>query len=110
MSFADRTLICRDCGTKFVYTAGEQEFYSSKGFTNDPTRCSGCRSTHRTQRSSGAGSDGRVGSRMERGPRQTFTTVCASCGGEAVVPFSPRGDKPVYCSNCFSKMRGGFNS
>lgn len=108
MSFADRTLTCRDCGAKFVFTAGEQEFYASKGFTNDPTRCSACRTSHRSQRAAAGVSDGRSGARMERGPRQLFMTVCASCGGEAQVPFSPRGDKPVYCSNCFSKMRGGY--
>ncbi len=107
MSFADRTLTCRDCGATFTFTAGEQEFYASKGFANDPTRCQSCRVSHRSQRAAGGFSDGRAGARMERGPRQMFTTVCASCGGEAQVPFSPRGDKPVYCSSCFNKTRGG---
>ena len=36
-----------------------------------------------------------------------FTATCSNCGGEARVPFQPRGDKPVYCSNCFEQMRGG---
>src|SRR5512133_597190 len=108
MAFADRTLTCRNCGAEFTCTAGEQEFYANKGFSNDHTRCSACRASHRAQRSTGVLSEGRVGARMERGPRQTFTTVCASCGGEAQVPFTPRGDKPVYCSSCFSKMRGGY--
>jgi CxxC-x17-CxxC domain-containing protein len=107
MSFADRTLTCRDCGAMFTFTAGEQEFYASKGFTNDPTRCSACRASHRSQRTAGASSTGGDGARMQRGPRQMYTTVCANCGGEAQVPFSPRGDKPVYCSSCFSKVRGG---
>jgi CxxC-x17-CxxC domain-containing protein len=35
-----------------------------------------------------------------------FSATCASCGNEARVPFQPRGDKPVYCSDCFSKTRG----
>ena len=43
MSYADKTLTCRDCGTQFVFTAGEQEFYAQKGFTNEPTRCTSCR-------------------------------------------------------------------
>ncbi|MDQ2996035.1 MAG: zinc-ribbon domain-containing protein, partial [Chloroflexota bacterium] len=38
MSYADKTMACRDCGTDFVFTAGEQEFYAQKGFTNEPTR------------------------------------------------------------------------
>lgn len=36
-----------------------------------------------------------------RPPRQMFDAVCASCGKEAKVPFEPRGDRPVYCSDCF---------
>jgi CxxC-x17-CxxC domain-containing protein len=36
-----------------------------------------------------------------------YTATCSSCGGEARVPFQPRGDKPVYCSNCFQQIGGG---
>jgi CxxC-x17-CxxC domain-containing protein len=36
-----------------------------------------------------------------------FSVTCSSCGNEARVPFQPRGDKPVYCSDCFSKQREG---
>ena len=35
----DIELKCRDCGETFTFTAGEQEFYQQKGFTNQPTRC-----------------------------------------------------------------------
>ena len=34
-----------------------------------------------------------------------FSVTCSACGNEARVPFQPRGDKPVYCSDCFSKQR-----
>ncbi len=108
MSFTDRTLTCRDCGAQFTFTAGEQEFYASKGFSNDPARCPSCRSSHRAQRSAGSFSEGRTGSRLERETRPVYTAVCANCGGEALLPFAPRGDKPVYCSSCFNKMRGGY--
>jgi CxxC-x17-CxxC domain-containing protein len=30
-----------------------------------------------------------------------FTVTCSSCGKDAQVPFEPRGDRPVYCSDCF---------
>ena len=40
---ADKTLTCRDCGSEFVFTEGEQEFYKEKGFENEPTRCPACR-------------------------------------------------------------------
>lgn len=39
MSYVDKEIACRECGGRFVFTAGEQEFYASKGFINEPTRC-----------------------------------------------------------------------
>ena len=41
--YEDKTLICKDCGKEFVFTAGEQEFYAEKGFQNQPQRCRPCR-------------------------------------------------------------------
>jgi CxxC-x17-CxxC domain-containing protein len=41
------------------------------------------------------------------GQREMYTATCASCGNEARVPFQPRGDKPVYCSDCFRTQGGG---
>ena len=43
----------------------------------------------------------------DRGRREMFVATCSSCGREARVPFQPRGDKPVYCSDCFQQMGGG---
>jgi len=53
MSFTDKTLECVDCGSEFVFTAGEQEFYSQKGFTNEPRRCPTCRQSKKSQRNEG---------------------------------------------------------
>ena len=50
MSFTDKSILCPDCGTTFTFTAGEQEFYASKGFTNDPKRCPQCRQAKKQQR------------------------------------------------------------
>ena len=38
--------------------------------------------------------------------------VCSQCGKETQVPFQPRGDKPVYCSDCFAEQRqnSGYGS
>ena len=66
--FEDKTLVCKDCGKEFVWTAGEQEFYASRGF-------------------------------------EMFDATCASCGKACKVPFQPREDRPVYCSECFAKMK-----
>ena len=111
MAYTDRGITCLDCGQEFVFTAGEQEFYAQKGFTNEPTRCPNCRRA----RKAGGGSDRGYGDRdsyggggrggYSSGPREMHTTTCASCGREAQVPFVPRGDKPVYCSDCFQQQR-----
>lgn len=163
MSYADKTLTCRGCGSTFVFTAGEQEFYAEKGFVNEPGRCYGCRQERKAAIQSrnsapnmmrdayaprdpygfraNAFSGARVGSgygnyggygprdtyrtpaygqrnsftnpresyaarmRPDSAPRALHTTVCAECGGEAHVPFIPRGDKPVLCIACFRPQR-----
>lgn len=96
MAFKDRTLQCADCGSSFVFTAREQEFYASKGYTNEPKRCPSCREARRAQRNS-------VGD--YRGRRQMYPAVCAQCGKECEVPFEPRDGRPVYCSECFNRIR-----
>ena len=123
MSYADKTLTCRDCGQSFTFTVGEQEFHASKGFHNDPSRCQECRAARKASRgesgdsyssggySSGGYSSGGYSSGGYSsggyGRREMFTATCSECGNEARVPFQPRADKPVYCSDCFSKQRGG---
>jgi CxxC-x17-CxxC domain-containing protein len=99
MAYADRTLTCRDCGQEFVFTVGEQEFFDQKGFTNAPTRCSACRSA---RKSSGGYSGGGY---SDGGPREMHTAICSQCGKEAKVPFVPRGDRPVFCTECFQSQR-----
>ncbi len=94
MAFEDKTLVCRDCGEEFIFTAGEQGFYLEKGLLNEPQRCPTCRATRRRERAAGNN-------------REMTTIVCASCGEEATVPFVPRLDRPVYCSTCFEKVRSG---
>jgi hypothetical protein len=51
MTFEDKSIQCSDCGSTFTFTAGEQEFYQSKGFTNEPKRCSSCRRANKARRS-----------------------------------------------------------
>lgn len=101
MSFVDKALRCRECGRDFVFTAGEQEFYQLKGLLNEPARCPECRAMRKSQRS---GSDGSGGS-GPRPAREMHPAVCAECGAQTLVPFLPRGDKPVYCSSCFDRIR-----
>ena len=50
MTYQEKSIKCSDCGTTFAFTAGEQEFYASKGFTNEPKRCVSCRAVKKAQR------------------------------------------------------------
>jgi CxxC-x17-CxxC domain-containing protein len=125
VSFTDKTLTCRDCGMQFTFTAGEQEFFAQKGFDNEPTRCPTCRRARKASRndsagnssygspgsygggsySSGSGYSG--GGSYGRAERVQYETVCSNCGRQTTVPFVPRGDRPVYCADCFSQQRAG---
>lgn len=40
-SYTDKTLVCCDCKQPFVFTAGEQEWFASRGYT-DRKRCKPC--------------------------------------------------------------------
>ncbi len=130
--YTDRTITCLDCGQEFTFTAGEQEFYAQRGFTEPPKRCPSDRAVRKAQRSRGTGEDGASAGRWsapaddggyssafagapagyssgggyrERRPRELFEAVCADCGKTASVPFRPSGSKPVYCSDCFQNHR-----
>ncbi len=93
MNFQDKTLVCRDCGKDFVWTASEQEFYQKKGFENEPVRCPDCRSLKKQRMN------------QDRPERQMFDITCAECGKTDTVPFQPKGDRPVLCRDCFRKQR-----
>jgi len=43
MEYQDKVLKCIDCGTDFVFTAGEQLFFHDKQFKNEPKRCKNCK-------------------------------------------------------------------
>ncbi len=101
MSYQDKQITCVDCGTVFTFTASEQEQFASRGYTNEPKRCQSCRAA-RKQNTSGSSSFG-GGSYGSSAPRQMYPAVCATCGKDTQVPFQPRGDRPVYCSDCYRK-------
>ena len=116
MSFQDRQLTCADCGQPFTFSADDQAYHAERGFTNEPRRCPNCRTARRAERGdsggaySSGGGGGYGGGRSGGGyggARQMFDVTCASCGKETQVPFQPRGDRPVYCSDCFSRVGGG---
>ena len=92
--YQDKTLVCKDCGAEFVFTAGEQEFYAEQGYQNEPTRCKACRQAHKASRGQNASA-----------PREMHDAICAQCGAHTQVPFVPKNDRPVYCSECYAAMR-----
>ena len=96
MDFVDKTLECSDCGAKFTFSVGEQELFATKGYTNEPKRCPSCRGAKKARRYGNIG----YGTRS-----QMFPAVCAECGIETEVPFQPQEGRPVYCSDCHSKIR-----
>jgi len=102
MSLEDRTLTCVDCGSPFTFTVGEQQFYQMKGLMNEPKRCPACRSAAKIARQSGTYPGGGDGGYRRR---EMHDVICAECGVETQVPFLPRNDRPVYCSDCFDKVR-----
>jgi len=98
--YKDKTLTCRDCGAEFTFTAGQQQFFAEKGFTNEPARCSDCNAARKQRNDNGAGAK-----RTSRPQREMFSVNCAACGKNTQVPFKPSNDRPVYCSDCFSAKR-----
>ncbi len=108
MAFTDRELTCRDCGGPFIFTAGEQEFYATKGLQHDPVRCPSCRNQRKLLRPEDREETPRFGVYVSYGgrtPRQMHRAACNQCGQSTEVPFVPRGDRPVYCSACYSDIR-----
>lgn len=93
MSYEDKNLTCTDCSSTFIFSADDQSYHAEKGYQNEPKRCPDCRSARR------AGGGGGYGG----GAREMHPAVCAQCGKDTEVPFRPSGDRPVYCSDCFSK-------
>ena len=99
MSFEDKSLQCADCGATFTFSVEEQEFFASKGYTNEPKRCLSCREARKAER---YGSSSGYGYRPQR---QMFPAICAQCAKETEVPFEPREGRPVYCSDCYNKVK-----
>ena len=98
MLYTDKTLVCGICGSEFRFTADEQFHHARLGLRGEPRRCPGCRAAApalpRSRRGQGA-----------IGTRELFFAVCSVCGRDTRLPFKPRGDRPVYCSDCFGRRR-----
>jgi CxxC-x17-CxxC domain-containing protein len=101
MEFTDRLLKCSDCGTEFVFTAGEQLFFFDKQFKNDPKRCKLCKAKRADM---GKPAGALTASALPLSRTET-RTECSACGIETTVPFKPTQGRPVLCRQCFQLKR-----
>lgn len=97
-NFEDQQIACLDCGQTFVFSAEDQEFYQQKRYSS-PKRCPVCRANRKMNDTRGGG-----GGRPQRGGgfnKPQYKVICSACGCETTVPFEPKNDRPVYCSDCY---------
>lgn len=132
---ADLALSCADCAAPFAFTGAEQAFYRERGLREptrcapcratrraernapaiaalDARLAAGAPVVTATDHGTFGGASATGGARFSRGtgsgyggPRQLFPATCASCGAATEVPFPPRGGRPVYCRECFGRLR-----
>lgn len=116
------TIICQQCDSNFDFTDAERAFRELHGLAR-PVLCPSCRQRDRQRRNGDLvnlymrsdsfdpfllGENTQVGNNHRNGRevRMMHDAVCAACGSETRVPFVPRGDRPVYCKDCFNARRG----
>jgi len=88
-------LICSDCGQSFTFSVEDQTFFQERGYST-PKRCKLCRQAKKQEQSGGG---------YQRSESRSTSAICAACGQQTTLPFEPRGDRPVYCQNCFQARR-----
>ena len=105
MEFQDKVLTCIDCGTTFLFTAGEQLFFHDKQFKNEPKRCKACKSKRVSVFASpSAPVNGQRFNRVET------RATCSQCGKETTVPFRPTQGRPVFCRECFMQKKNAASA
>ena len=100
MSFQDKSIRCSDCGATFTFTTGEQEFFQPKVILMNPGAV-----RHAARQRNQSVTEAATTNSYSSSPRQMYPVKCAECGKDTEVPFEPRGDKPVYCSDCYRKVK-----
>ena len=112
MSCADKQITCHDCGTVFTFSAKEQEQFVSMGRFNAPKRCMTCRAKRKKTTSKNDSLPNVKPENIDYGtaPRRTYAAKCSTCGKDTQVPFEPHPDRPVYCYDCFRKLKQAVKS
>lgn len=83
----DKFLVCKDCGNKFLWSAGEQKFFLDKGLKNIPKRCKVCVAKFKDQL-------------HEKHP--IWPIKCKRCGKKAEANFEPQSED-ILCEKCFQQ-------
>src|SRR6204780_5744807 len=94
----DIQLTCSDCGQDFTFTSADQSFFQERGYST-PKRCKACRMAKKSDQGGG-------GSGYRSAPSQGTPVICSGCGQPTTVPFEPRGDRPVFCRDCYTARKG----
>jgi len=99
LEFQDLQLPCIDCGTDFVWTGGEQQFFHDKGLKNPPKRCKPCKQAKNERLAA-------IAAAQTSGVKQRIEVIvnCARCNNQTTVPFYPSQGRPVYCRSCYLAM------
>jgi CxxC-x17-CxxC domain-containing protein len=100
MTIQDLQMTCSDCGQEFMFSGEDQAFFQERGYSA-PKRCKACRQAKKNEQGEGGG---------YRSESQGTTVTCSGCGKPATVPFVPRGDRPVYCQDCFRSRKRDTSS
>jgi CxxC-x17-CxxC domain-containing protein len=97
--FYDKKISCIDCGTKFLWTIGEQIFFRDKGLQNPPKRCRHCK-RDKNERIAAVAAAQAAGVKQ----RIEVSVQCARCERRTTVPFYPSQGRPVFCRSCYIEM------
>ncbi|MGO9324975.1 MAG: CxxC-x17-CxxC domain-containing protein [Terracidiphilus sp.] len=92
----DMQITCSDCGQEFTFSSADQQFFQERGYST-PKRCKPCRQAKKADQG---------GSGHRSTPSQGTPVICSGCGQPTTVPFEPRGDRPVYCRDCYTARKG----
>jgi len=97
--FQDKPILCIDCDSEFIWSAGEQVFFRDKRLENPPRRCRGCKKAKNERLAA-------IASAQKSGIKQRIEVIvdCAKCHEPTTVPFYPSQGRPVYCRSCFLKL------
>jgi CxxC-x17-CxxC domain-containing protein len=99
MLLQEQSIDCFDCGVAFTFTMEEKMAYQAKGHFHVPKRCPSCRETRKTRQMKDCTF------KKIQSDLPLFSATCTQCGKSTQVPFEPKANRPVYCHDCYHKIK-----